>query len=88
MGGRAQSPWEGRGLRQGALNFLLTSLWRFLVLVAAEAEPAVPPLVRTLQQAEKDLEVNRSQQRAIQQQMAQERNIRQAEARSPMPSGK
>ena len=32
-----------------------------------------------LQQAEKDLEVNWSQQRAIQQQMAQERNIRQAE---------
>lgn len=32
-----------------------------------------------LRQAEKDLEVNRSQQRAIQQQMAQERNIRQAE---------
>ncbi len=32
-----------------------------------------------LQQAEKDLEVNRSQQRAIEQQMEQERNIRQAE---------
>ena len=32
-----------------------------------------------LRQAEKDLEVNRSQQRAIQQQMAEERNIRQAE---------
>ena len=32
-----------------------------------------------LQQAEKDLEVNQSQQRAIQQQMEQERNIRQAE---------
>ena len=32
-----------------------------------------------LQQAEKDLEVNRSQQRAIERQMAQERNIRQAE---------
>ncbi len=32
-----------------------------------------------LRQAEKDLGVNRSQQRAIQQQMAQERNIRQAE---------
>ena len=32
-----------------------------------------------LQKTEKDLEVNQSQQRAIQQQMAQERNIRQAE---------
>ena len=32
-----------------------------------------------LQKAEKDLEVNQSQQRAIQQQMEQERNIRQAE---------
>ena len=32
-----------------------------------------------LQKAEKDLEINQSQQRAIQQQMAQERNIRQAE---------
>lgn len=32
-----------------------------------------------LQQAEKDLEVNRSQQRAIERQMKQERNIRQAE---------
>ena len=32
-----------------------------------------------LQQAEKDLEINRSQQRAIEKQMAQERNIRHAE---------